>query len=566
MFGSSCRPLNWMVAAAPQIRVRRAADRARDQLADLTVVNERLARCNGADGTDGSVIDAEIAASVRRRVDYLRRRRKIWEMVYQYVVQHDAFCTLAAIEEANEKVEELLKSGDKKGISQLGQELLDLRQDVDEAQTRLSMTQAKVESNLQRLTEINREADRLSSSYYNQGSTIQVLDGPTDYSRTATTTTTTTTRKHASMRRRGLESSLELEDELRNHWFAVQFSSKLKDASTLIPFELFGEQWVLFRDENGQPACVKDECAHRACPLSLGSVVDGQVQCAYHGWRFDGTGACTTMPSTSFCKGISVSALPVVELEGLIWIWPGWKDPGPVPHSAVAPPQGYVVHTEIEMEVPVEHGLLIENLLDLAHAPFTHTGTFAKGWPVPDIVSFFNSGRMLSGYWQPYPIDMAFNPPCMTESLIGLAQPGRIERGARASTCRNHLHQVHICLPARPGHTRLLYRMSMDFLGWARFVPGIQRFWKYIAGQVLGEDLVLVVGQQERMLRGGDTWGHPVSYDKLGVRYRRWRNALVSFDGEQQGPLRMDAGELFALSPEEEEEEKMVGEGIVGQD
>ena len=27
----------------------------------------------------------------------------------------------------------------------------------------------------------------------------------------------------------------------------------------------------------------------------------------------------------------------------------------------------------------MEHGLLIENLLDLAHAPFTHTATFARG-------------------------------------------------------------------------------------------------------------------------------------------------------------------------------------------
>ena len=38
------------------------------------------------------------------------------------------------------------------------------------------------------------------------------------------------------------------------------------------------------------------------------------------------------------------------------------------------------------MELPVEHGLLMENLLDLAHAPFTHTTTFAKGWPVPRYV------------------------------------------------------------------------------------------------------------------------------------------------------------------------------------
>ena len=51
-------------------------------------------------------------------------------------------------------------------------------------------------------------------------------------------------------------------------------------------------------------------------------------------------------------------------------------------------------------------------------------------------------------------------------------------QGVRAEDCTNHLHQLHICLPSRPGHTRLLYRMSMDFLNWTRHVPGIQAFWE----------------------------------------------------------------------------------------
>jgi hypothetical protein len=33
---------------------------------------------------------------------------------------------------------------------------------------------------------------------------------------------------------------------------------------------------------------------------------------------------------------------------------------------------------------------------------------------------------------------------------------------------------------------------------------------------VLGEDLKLVLGQQDRLERGSDTWANPVSYDKLG--------------------------------------------------
>ncbi len=137
----------------------------------------------------------------------------------------------------------------------------------------------------------------------------------------------------------------------------------------------------------------------------------------------------------------------------------------------------------MQVEVEVEHGLLMENLLDLAHAPFTHTTTFAKGWPIPDSVKF-KAAEYLGGNWEPYPIDMTFQPPCCVQSTIGLAQPGKILRGQSADSCKNHLHQLHVCLPSRPGHTRLLYRMSMDFMQWVRWVPGIQKFWQNIAGQV----------------------------------------------------------------------------------
>lgn len=37
----------------------------------------------------------------------------------------------------------------------------------------------------------------------------------------------------------------------------------------MVTMELFGEPWVMFRDAQGLAACVKDACAHRACPLSL---------------------------------------------------------------------------------------------------------------------------------------------------------------------------------------------------------------------------------------------------------------------------------------------------------
>lgn len=77
------------------------------------------------------------------------------------------------------------------------------------------------------------------------------------------------------------------------------------------------------------------------------------------------------------------------------------------------------------------------------------------------------------------------------------------------------------------------------------------------AEQVMGEDTKLVVGQQRRLQQGADVWAHPVAYDKLGVRYRRWRNSVASGDSSARAAAEaelartMTAGELFACDEEE---------------
>ena len=65
---------------------------------------------------------------------------------------------------------------------------------------------------------------------------------------------------------------------------------------------------------------------------------------------------------------------------------------------------------QIVMELPVEHGLLLDNLLDLAHAPFTHTSTFAKGWSVPRYFSLLwiiNNSQMC-GWWKTFVLCFLF--------------------------------------------------------------------------------------------------------------------------------------------------------------
>ena len=334
--------------------------------------------------------------------------------------------------------------------------------------------------------------------------------------KTSVATSGTKTSRPGLNRRFADERSLEtpvVASKIREFWYPVMFESKFDVENEEFEVCLLDEQWVVSKVAEGEYRCVSKKSADKE--LATGT------------------------------------------RDGLVMVWPGTCAPSEELPSHFAPPEGYIVHAELIIDdVPVEHGLLMENLLDLAHAPFTHTGTFAKGWGVPNMVKFASSkmrkegdgwhdmGNFLAngrseGSWKPYPIDMKFLAPCMVDSHIGLSQAGAVGKGAQftegvtALECEKHLHQLHVCLPSTPGRTRLLYRMSLDFASWAQFIPGIEYVWTEMANQVLGEDLRLVVGQQDRMQRGGRVWANPVAYDKLGLHYRRWRNVMEGRDVDE---------------------------------
>lgn len=99
------------------------------------------------------------------------------------------------------------------------------------------------------------------------------------------------------------------------------------------------------------------------------------------------------------------------------------------------------------------------------------------------LVRFCTPVTALGGYWDPYPIDMEFRPPCMVRSTIGISKPGKLE-GNSTSDCSKHLYQLHVCVPSSRGKTRLLYRLSLDFLPILKHVPYIEHLWRYLANKV----------------------------------------------------------------------------------
>ena len=83
---------------------------------------------------------------------------------------------------------------------------------------------------------------------------------------------------------------------------------------------------VLFREADGSARALLDRCPHRNVPLSVGRCVGGEVECGYHGWRFDGAGTCVEVPGLAEDRADRavrrVPAFPVVEQDGMVWVAP----------------------------------------------------------------------------------------------------------------------------------------------------------------------------------------------------------------------------------------------------
>ena len=99
------------------------------------------------------------------------------------------------------------------------------------------------------------------------------------------------------------------------------------------------------------------------------------------------------------------------------------------------------------------------------------------------LVKFLTPASGLQGYWDPYPIDMEFRPPCIVLSTIGISKPGKLE-GRSTRQCSTHLHQLHVCLPSSRQKTRLLYRMSLDFAPLLKHIPFMHILWRHFAEKV----------------------------------------------------------------------------------
>ena len=163
---------------------------------------------------------------------------------------------------------------------------------------------------------------------------------------------------------------------LRRYWHPIAAVGELTAEAPKKRVGILGENLVLYRDGRGRLGLVEEHCPHRSASLYYGFVEDDGLRCAYHGWKFDCTGACLDMPfepdDTPLLKSVRAKTYVVEELSGLVFAYLG---PDPVP---LLPHYEVLVRKDIERKIYILPELeanwlqIMENSVDPSHTHFLH--------------------------------------------------------------------------------------------------------------------------------------------------------------------------------------------------
>ncbi|MFN2292082.1 MAG: Rieske 2Fe-2S domain-containing protein [Anaerolineae bacterium] len=165
-------------------------------------------------------------------------------------------------------------------------------------------------------------------------------------------------------------------------WYVLLESKQVKDRP--VGVTRMGEKLVFWRDQEGRVACLRDRCVHRGVALSTGKVIDGQIQCPFHGFEYDSSGRVTYIPAIGRNNEppqvFRAQAYPTYEAHGWIWVW--W---GSDPPDGLEPPRFFeniddsFAYATIYDPWDAHYSRVIENQLDVVHLPFVHANSIGRG-------------------------------------------------------------------------------------------------------------------------------------------------------------------------------------------
>ncbi|WP_245568450.1 Rieske 2Fe-2S domain-containing protein [Nocardia concava] len=159
-------------------------------------------------------------------------------------------------------------------------------------------------------------------------------------------------------------------------WYAVLRSAQLRPGK-IVNLHYFGRALIAFRGSDGRASVRDAHCPHYGAHLGAGGrVVDGQVECPFHGWRFDSDGGCVSAPFAARPPRVKLGGLPVEEHSGLIFVYTGAGEPvWRVPEIPEATDQRFARPIDDARQSRIHIQEMRENIVDESHFHYIHGQT-----------------------------------------------------------------------------------------------------------------------------------------------------------------------------------------------
>ena len=123
-------------------------------------------------------------------------------------------------------------------------------------------------------------------------------------------------------------------------WYSLGRTDELK-VGEIKETTVFDQELIYYRGKSGKVYAVESKCLHLGANLGQGTVIDDNIQCPFHGWKYAGDGfLCKKSPlieydpliDESFTKECKLKSYDICEVDEMILLWfgpgtPEWEPP-----------------------------------------------------------------------------------------------------------------------------------------------------------------------------------------------------------------------------------------------
>ncbi len=273
---------------------------------------------------------------------------------------------------------------------------------------------------------------------------------------------------------------------VRDQWYVAAYTKEV--GRELLARTILGEPIVLYRTEGGDAVALADRCVHRRFPLSASRLEGDTIVCGYHGFTYDCSGACVSVPGQQrIPRTARVASYPVVEQDSFVWVWIGERDtadPTRIPRAPWLADSAYTTVCGME-PLNARYMLLVDNLMDLSHETYLHGGYIGT----PEVAttptqtevdedshivyvsrhmddaacpSFYAKSTEIEGRitrWQ----DIEYHPPCLYLLHSRIAPQGIYPPSDGPDDQAFHVEVVYAITPSTENSTYDFWAVARDF-------------------------------------------------------------------------------------------------------